>query len=382
MGERRCAVEGLGVSPAADSHFWQGRRVLLTGHTGFKGSWAALWLKRAGAVVTGLALPPHTDPSLFALAGIANDLDHRVVDLRDPKAVADLVAESRPEIVLHLAAQAILLRGVSDPVETFASNVLGTVHLLEALRTAPDLTAVLVVTTDKVYENSGDGRAFKETDRLGGDDPYSASKSATEIAVHAYAKSYFGPRGIPLATARGGNVIGGGDFGEARLIPDLLRAVGGNELVTIRRPDAIRPWQHVLDCLSGYLAYAEALAERRSVPEALNFGPSMSEKISVREVAEAIFKRLGRPTEWRRDALAGAHDVERLMLDSTLAHRTLGWSNRLQNRDAIEWTAAWYEALAAKADMRAVTLAQIETYQALRSRTGTESRQEIAGAAT
>ena len=381
MVERGRAVEGVEVSFGAATDFWRDRRVLLTGHTGFKGSWAALWLKHVGAVVTGLALPPPTEPSLFSLAGIADALDHRVVDLRDRKAVTDLVADARPEIVLHLAAQAILLRGVSDPVGTFATNVLGTVHLLDALRAAPDLAAVLVVTTDKVYENSGDGRAFRESDRLGGHDPYSASKSATEIAVRAYAKTYLAERGIPVATARGGNVIGGGDFGEARLIPDVVRAIERGETLTIRRPDAIRPWQHILDCLSGYLAYAEALAKRRGLPEALNFGPPTEERISVREVAEAIFARFGRKPEWRRDALAGAHDAEQLMLDSSLAERTLGWSNRLSNRLAIEWTAAWYDALRRSPDMRAVTLQQIADHQALPGASAVEPTPESAGAA-
>jgi CDP-glucose 4,6-dehydratase len=345
-----------------DADFWRGRRVLLTGHTGFKGSWAALWLKRAGAKVTGLALPPDTDPALFDLAGVDGDVDHHVVDLRDRSAVAEAVAGSRPEIVIHLAAQAIVNRAVREPVETFATNVLGAVHLLDALRSASGLAAILVVTTDKVYENAGDGKAFQEADRLGGRDPYSASKAAVEMAVRAYAETYFAPRGVALATARGGNVIGGGDFGEDRLVPDIFRAVRKGETLALRRPEAVRPWQHVLDCVAGYLAYAEALAVGRDVPCALNFGPAAGEKVPVSSVAEAVLSRLGASASWRHDPAKGGHDAATLVLDGTLARRRLGWENRLPGQLAIDWTAEWYQALARGDDMRAATMGQLESY--------------------
>lgn len=338
--------------------------MLLTGHTGFKGSWAALWLKRAGAVVTGLALPPDTEPALFDLAGVAADLDHRIADVRDDVAVAEIVAETRPEIVLHVAAQAIVLRAAREPVETIATNALGTAHLLDALRSSPALKAVLVLTTDKVYDDTENGRRFIETDPLGGNEPYAASKAAAEIITRAYAKSYFEPRGIAVATARGGNVLGGGDFGEDRLVPDMVRAVAAGSAPLLRHPNSTRPWQHVLDCLAGYFSYLEALVVGRDVPRALNFGPSGAE-LPVRAVAEAVLAALGAPESWRRDPGVGPPEAVELAIDSSAARRSLGWGDRLLSAEAIEWTAAWHNAHRLGEDMRAFSLAQIAAYEAL-----------------
>jgi CDP-glucose 4,6-dehydratase len=352
---------------APNPSFWRGRRVLVTGHTGFKGTWAALWLARMGAQVSGLALAPHTQPAMFDLTGAADGIDHRIVDLRDRAAVTAAVREARPDIVLHLAAQAILRRGVREPLDTFDANVMGTVHLLEALRASSGLRAILVVTTDKVYENADVGRPFVESDRLGGNDPYSASKAAVELVTRAYAASYFVPRGVAVATARGGNVIGGGDFGEDRLIPDIVRAVWRNDTLRLRYPDATRPWHHVLDCLAGYFAYAEPLALGREVPAALNFGPDGGDEVPVRAVAEALLDALGSPREWSRDTAPITREVARLSLDSTQARTVLDWSDRLPGNLGIDWTASWYRAYRQGEAMRGVTVAQIEAYERLRS---------------
>lgn len=347
--------------------WWRGRRVLLTGHTGFKGSWAALWLKHAGAEVTGIGLAPGTTPALFELAGVAADVDHHLIDIaRQRETFAAEVAAARPEIVIHLAAQAILARGVREPVETFAVNTLGTAYLLNALRAVPGLKAVLVVTTDKVYETPARAnRPLREGDPLGGDTPYAASKAAAEHVTHAFAETYFEPLGIPVATARGGNVIGGGDFSEGRLIADIYRAVSAGETVVLRRPGATRPWQHVLDCLSGYFAYAAALASGTKVPRALNFGPGSTRAIQVRVLTEAMLAALGAASGWKHVPEPSLVEVEELVIDSTLARETLGWSDRLPDDRAIAWTADWYRSLGRGDDMRVVTLAQIAAYERL-----------------
>ena len=273
---------------AVDPAFWQGRRVLLTGHTGFKGSWAALWLSRLGAQVTGLALPPETTPSLFALTDAAADIGHSILDIRDADALVGAVRGARPDVVLHMAAQPLVRRSVRAPVETFATNVMGTVNLLEALRTVDGVKAVLVVTTDKVYENNERGSAFRESDALGGHDPYAASKASAELVASSYARTYFRDRGVFVGTARGGNVIGGGDFSEDRIVPDIWRAARARIPIRLRYPQATRPWQHVLDCLSGYLAYLQALAEGRTEVAALNFGPEPAAPVTVVDIVAAM----------------------------------------------------------------------------------------------
>lgn len=285
---------GRGAVAALDPSFWRGKRVLLTGHTGFKGSWAAIWLSGMGAKVTGLSLPPDQSPSLFELAGVASLAESLLVDLRDEAAVARALAGRPFDLVLHMAAQPIVRTAIAAPVETFASNVMGTVHLLQALRGQPDLKAALVVTSDKVYANAETGRAFAEGDALGGKDPYSASKAATEIAVASFARSYFEPAGIPLATARGGNVIGGGDFSRDRIVADIVRAARGQEQVVLRHPEATRPWQHVLDCVAGYLVYLQALAGDPTTPRAMNFGPRPGgREVTVGELATLGVEALG-----------------------------------------------------------------------------------------
>lgn len=352
--------------PVLDARFWRGKRVLLTGHTGFKGGWAALWLHRLGAQVTGLGLAP--EPlSLCEVLGVERLVHSHRVDLRDAAAVAAVVAEARPELVLHMAAQPLVRRSLRDPVETFATNLLGTVHLLQALRGAPDLQAVLVVTTDKVYQPSPTGQPHREDDRLGGLDPYAASKAACELATAAMAASFFSPSGVPVATARAGNVIGGGDFAAERLVPDAMRAARAGLVLALRNPDATRPWQHVLDCLSGYLAYLAALAKGHSVPSTLNFGPNpRMPSASVGVLASAMLEALGAATDWAQDPSPQPPETHALALDSHLARERLGWRDRLAGPRMVEATASWYRAWAeGEEDMRAVTLRQIAAYEAI-----------------
>ena len=364
MGVRARAVESLAVTtPLPREEFWRGRRVLLTGHTGFKGSWAALWLKRLGATTTGFALAPAARPALFDLADVAQDLDSRIGDLRAPETVDAAVAAADPEIVLHFAAQSIVRRAIADPIETLAVNAMGTARLLEALRGAERVERILIVTSDKVYDNRERGAAFCEDDPLGGKDPYSASKAATEMIARAYAETYFAARGVALATARGGNVIGGGDAAEDRIVPDIVRAWALRRRPVLRMPEATRPWQHALDCLAGYFLYVESLD--RAIPRALNFGPDPASPVTVAELTRAMLEALGAPPEFDTEPLKGSVEMRSLVIDSRRAQSELGWRNRLPSAAAVRWTADWHRRVRLGEDPRAVTLAQIEAYGAL-----------------
>jgi CDP-glucose 4,6-dehydratase len=344
------------MTRALDRAFWRGRRVLLTGHTGFKGSWLALCLRHLGANVEGLALVPDTSPSLYDLAGLAAEVPGGLADIRDAEAVTRVVEVAAPQIVFHLAAQPLVRRSVREPLATFATNVMGTAHLLEALRASDRLEAVLIATTDKVYQG-GLGRPLRESDPLGAHDPYSSSKAAVEIVASAYAQTYFAERKIPVATARSGNVIGGGDFSEDRLVPDIYRAMIARRSLVLRNPDATRPWHHVLDCVCGYLAYAEALVQRRNVPLALNFAPSTDAQVPVAHLAAAMQAALGVSTGVlvERPVAGEPEEVQALTLDAALAHETLGWSDRFDAHAAIKVTADWYLALMRGDDMGALT---------------------------
>ncbi|MDN2566899.1 CDP-glucose 4,6-dehydratase [Aquibium sp. A9E412] len=352
------------MTPRPDPGFWRGRRVLVTGHTGFKGTWARLWLAGMGAEVHGLSLPPDSEPALHALVGPQGLAGEHLADIRDAAAVARAVRAADPQIVLHMAAQALVRRGHAAPGDTFDVNVTGTVRLLEALRDVARLQAVLVVTTDKVYRNDESGRPFSEDDPLGGLDPYSASKAACELATAALAAGAFAPRGVPVATARGGNVIGGGDFASDRLVPDIVRAADAGLPPSIRNPAATRPWQHVLDCLAGYFRYLEALAGDAAAPAALNFGPPADERQrAVREVAEAMLVALGRDPHWHGGTAADApREMAALALDPALAAATLGWRARLDQTEAIAWTARWYDGWRRGADPAELTRAQIARF--------------------
>lgn len=344
--------------------FWQGRRVFVTGQTGFKGAWLCLWLERLGAQVTAVALPPLSTPSLYALAG-AWPASHHITDIRDTQALSAHLTQSGAEIVIHLAAQALVRPSYADPADTFSTNVMGTVSVLDAVRSAPSVRTVLVVTSDKVYANDGSGRAFVESDPLGGSDPYSSSKACTELVCRSYAKSFLKERGVTLATARAGNVIGGGDWAQDRLVPDFIRALEQGVPVELRYPQAVRPWQHVLEPLGGYLAYAQALAEGTSLPDALNFGPDAQDFTTVAELADELGQGFGQNAAWTQAPGTWEAEAPMLTLDSTLAAKTLGWRPCLNRAQTIEWTVGWYNAHREGADMREFTVRQIAAYEEL-----------------
>lgn len=358
MGAAAGAVEAVGLSPS----FWRGRRVLLTGHTGFKGAWLAFWLERLGAEVTAFALPPATDPSLFAVLAPWPKLNSILGDLRDAALVADAVRAAAPEIVLHLAAQALVRPSYRDPLGTFASNIAGTAHLLEAVRAAASVRAVLVVTSDKVYANDETGRAFREDDALGGKDPYSASKACQEIVTASYRHSFLASAGVRVATARAGNVIGGGDWAEDRLVPDFVRAAGRGETLVLRHPQAVRPWQHVLEPLAGYLIYAQRLFEGADAPSALNFGPPADDARTVGAIVRRLAEAWGGAQDWQQDAQAGVPEAHLLTLDAGAAERAIGWRPVWTADQALDRTAAWYRAHLDGQDMRAFGGRQLDEY--------------------
>jgi CDP-glucose 4,6-dehydratase len=343
--------------------YWAGRRVLLTGHTGFKGGWLALWLGELGAQVTGFGAAAPTEPALFELARVGEVLEDVRGDVRERAAVAAAVRAARPEVVLHLAAQPVVRRAWREPAEAFAANTLGTVHVLDAVREhAPD-AAVVVATTDKVYADPDSGRRFAEDDRLGGKDPYSASKAAAELAVHAYRESY----GLRAATARAGNVIGGGDWAEDRILPDAVRAARAGAPLVVRDPAALRPWQHVLNPLSGYLALAERLAADAGLGRGWNFAPPLEhEQRPVGWLVERFAAELGAPLDVRApERRDGPVEAARLGLDPSLAERALGWRERWELERGVAETAAWYRRVVfAAEDARAVTLEQIRAFGA------------------
>jgi CDP-glucose 4,6-dehydratase len=343
--------------------FWRDRRVFLTGHTGFKGAWMSLWLQRMGAEVTGYALAPHTEPSMFDLVGVKSR--SHIGDIRDAEKVRDALSESDPQVVIHMAAQALVRESYRDPLATYAINVMGTGIVLQACRALKRLECVLVVTSDKVYENHDEGRAFVESDRLGGHDPYSNSKACAELLTGSFRDSFF-KDGPPIASVRAGNVIGGGDWSLDRLIPDCIRALKANEAVSLRFPDAVRPWQHVLEPLSGYLDLAQALVQTPDrAPRAVNFGPNPSSFCTVREVVDAFSARFAGRPGWRRDAGVNPKEAGALTLSSALAHNSLRWHPRLGVTESLGWTADWYQAYAAEEDMVKFSEAQIAQYQSL-----------------
>jgi CDP-glucose 4,6-dehydratase len=347
--------------PLPDPAFWEGRRVLLTGHTGFKGAWLARWLIRLGARVHGFSLPAEGEAGRLAplRAGVTETLG----DLRDPRTVAAAVADAAPEVVFHLAAQALVPRGWDDPAATFATNVTGTLALLEALRGADGLRAVLVVTSDKVYRNDDSGMVFAEEAPLGGDDPYSASKAAVEVILPAW-RVLFAARNVSLGAARAGNVVGGGDFGAARLIPDTVRAARRGEAVALRSPGSTRPWQDVRDCLRGYLLHAEALISAHA-PPALNFGPTpTATRLTAEAVARCVAATLGAPAPLFAPEAAIA-EKRTLSLDPARAAATLGWRTLHAAADAIDDAARFYRALDAGEDAAKLADAALDAHAAL-----------------
>lgn len=323
--------------------FWRDKRVLLTGHTGFKGSWLSQWLEQLGARVTGISLPPNSEPNLFTLANVAGRVDSHLVDIRDAAAVAGIVRDARPQVAFHLAAQALVRPGYRDPLGTFATNVQGTANVLEALRGAEDLRAVVVITTDKVYRNlEQPAYAYQESDPLGGYDPYSASKAAAEMVVSCYRDSFLSARGVSVASARAGNVIGGGDWSEDRLIPDAVRAWSTGRPLQIRRPEATRPWQHVLEPLLGYLLLAQRLWDEPGLSGAFNFGPEVSDTATVRRVIEIARSVYGKGDCEFFEQPTGPHEAGWLALSIDKARSTLQLNPRWNLEGAITRTMQWY----------------------------------------
>ena len=352
-------MESVGVKQFGD--IYRGRRVLVTGHTGFKGSWLALWLTDLGAEVTGISLPPPTSPNHWDLLGLA--IAERRLDIRDASAITRVVSQAQPEVVFHLAAQSLVRRSYRDPLETWSTNVVGTANLLDACRQTGSVRAVVVVTSDKCYESQRWERGYRETDRLGGHDPYSASKAAAELVAASYRSAFFEAGNAPLlATARAGNVIGGGDWSEDRLVPDLVRAVAAGCRLEIRSPDATRPWQHVLESLSGYLLLGQKLLERCCECEGgWNFGPGPEDSCTVAEVLKRM--RVFWPElAWQITLQQQPHEAQMLCLDSGKAHKELGWHPVWSLETTLRATADWYRRY--QDDGRAESRSQLRQYVA------------------
>ncbi len=365
MAIRPAAVEGVGLNPA----FWKEKRVLLTGHTGFKGSWLSLWLQSLDAQVVGYALAPPTAPNLFEAAHVGHGMKSILGDVRRLDKLQCLFSEHRPEIVIHLAAQPLVRYSYHNPVETYSTNVMGSVHVLEAVRTTPGVKAVIVVTTDKCYENREWLWSYRENEPMGGYDPYSSSKGCAELVSSAYRSSYFNAKnhaehGVSLATVRAGNVIGGGDWAQDRLVPDILAAFTQKKRVDIRNPHAIRPWQHVLEPLRGYLTLAERLFDHGpTYAEAWNFGPSDEDARSVGWIAQQMAALWGYDSQWQFNGGEHPHEANYLKLDISKARSRLNWHPTLRLNDALKLIIDWSKQYQAGADARKLTLAQIHAYQ-------------------
>lgn len=381
MGQRRCPLESMVREDLADGAFWQGRRVFLTGHTGFKGGWLALWLQHLGAKVAGYALDPHTTPNLFAKANVAQGTTSVIGDLNDLSRLKDTLADHEPEIILHLAAQSLVRAGYRDPVATYQTNVLGTASLLEAARSCNSVRAIVIVTTDKVYENREWVWPYRESDVLGGHDPYSNSKTCAELVAKAYRDSFFpvaryAEHAVAVATARAGNVIGGGDWSADRLIADIIRAFGAGETLQIRNPQATRPWQHVLEPLRGYLTLAEKLHQHGpKFSGAWNFGPHYDDAKPVGWIVEHMASRWtahhGKPPKWEIDRGPHSHEAQMLKLDWTKAANELNWHPALSLPEALDLTLDWYHSVQRGEDAREKCFRQIAMYTAkLQKRSG------------
>lgn len=356
----------------SEPEFWRGKRVFLTGHTGFKGGWLALWLASKGAVVRGYALDPGTQPNLLTEARIGTVIEDVRGDIRDAAKLDAAIKEFSPEVVFHMAAQPLVRYSYEDPIGTYETNVIGTARVLDAVRRTPSVRAVVSVTTDKCYENKEWHWGYRETDPLGGYDPYSSSKACAEIVSAAYRQSYFPvhkmkEHGCAIATARAGNVIGGGDWSPDRLIPDLVRGFLAGETVRIRRPQAIRPWQHVLEPLHGYLLLAEHLlsGKRERYATAFNFGPADEDARPVGWIVERMVEQWGESASWMLDEEPGVHEAGYLKLDASRARAELHWQPKLHLGTALEWLVDWYKRWQAGEDMQRLTLEQIAAYESI-----------------
>lgn len=360
MAFRQGAVEGMVTG------FWRDRRVLITGHTGFKGGWLALWLQRLGADVTGIALPPTTTPSLFKLAHVAEVMNSHYCDIRDAKALSALVSAVQPEIVFHLAAQPLVRASYREPLVTFTSNVMGTANLMDALRGLSSVRVAVMVTTDKVYRNNEWPYPYREDDALGGHDPYSASKAASEIVIASYRDAFLAQQGVAVASARAGNVIGGGDWSEDRLIPDAVRAWQAGQALEIRSPQAVRPWQHVLEPLAGYMILAQKLWQRPDTAGAYNFGPQTNDAATVRQVVELARTAYGNGEVVYGDSTADSHETGWLALEIAKSRVSLGVTPKWELTETVNRTISWYLAQQhGAADARNLCIAEIADYEVL-----------------
>ncbi len=357
MGTRHGSLEGLVIDPA----FWSGRRVFITGHTGFKGAWLSLLLSRLGARVFGYALEPQTNDDLFVAADVKRDIGHTIGDVCNLAALQKAMELAQPSIVIHMAAQALVRLSYDEPVRTYETNVMGTVNLLEAMRRVAGVRAAVIVTSDKCYENREQLSGYREDDRLGGRDPYSNSKGCQELVTQAFRASFFeGESSARIATARAGNVIGGGDWARDRLVPDAMRAFIAKDKLMIRNPSAIRPWQHVLDPILAYLRLAERLADgSRRFEGSWNFGPPAASEVPVEVVVDALVQHWGPGAAWERDTGEQVHEASYLKLDCTKAHTQLGWRPLFDLEAAVRLTVGWYRAFVAGDDVKKVALAQI-----------------------
>lgn len=351
-----------------DQAFWRGKKVFLTGHTGFKGSWLTLWLRALGAHVVGFALAPDTTPNLFTLGRVSDGIESIIGDIRERALLTESMKAASPDVVIHMAAQPLVRESYVTPVETYETNVMGTVHVLDAVRQVPGVRSVVIVTTDKCYENREWEWGYRESEAMGGYDPYSSSKGCAELVSSAYRNSFFNPatyakHGVAVASGRAGNVIGGGDWAADRLIPDIMRAISHGETVNIRNPHAIRPWQHVLEPLSGYLTLAESLyTDGPRFADAWNFGPNDTDAQPVQAIVERLTSQWGEGAQWRLDGGEHPHEATFLKLDCSKARARLGWRPRWDLNHTLDTIVSWYKAAARNEDLRAVTLAQIDNY--------------------
>lgn len=364
MGQRQGTVENM----VADRNFWAGKKVFVTGHTGFKGSWLCLWLQRLGANVTGYALTPPTSPALFEVARVANGMHSIIGDIRDDAVLGAAMHAAAPDIVLHMAAQPLVRFSYLEPVETYSTNVMGTVNLLEAVRRTPSVRSVVNITSDKCYENDGREQGYTENDPMGGHDPYSNSKGCAELVTSAYRHSFFNParyheHRVALASARAGNVIGGGDWADDRLVPDILRALESGQAVMIRNPHAIRPWQHVLEPLGGYLLLAQKLYETGiHFAEGWNFGPEDDDAKPVQWIVEQMTQRWSNDARWERDNSTHPHEAHYLKLDCKKSQQRLDWHPKWNLSTALDEIITWHKHYTSGADMKNICIEQIEKF--------------------
>lgn len=349
-----------------DPAFWAGKKVFLTGHTGFKGGWLSLWLSSMGANVFGFSLPPNTEPNLYTVFDLKNVISQSTIgDIRNLEILKKAVIDTQPDVLMHLAAQPLVRYSYANPVETYSTNVMGTVHALEAIRHTSSIKSAVIVTTDKCYENREWVWGYRENEAMGGYDPYSNSKGCAELVTSAYRKSFFSTNqpGAAIASARAGNVIGGGDWSQDRLIPDAIKAFEAHESLKIRNPLATRPWQHVLEPLSGYLILAQALYEEGDLfASAWNFGPAEADTRSVKDVIELLIGQWGSFAQWNKDGAEQPHEANLLKLDCSKARQKLGWAPRWSLEIAIEKITEWQEAFRSNSDMREISLSQINQF--------------------